>query len=69
MHNTATEIEKVYRGVRHDGAEFLVTIWDNGETWVQSRTTPADSFGRPVICRPLSAVNQIIGDSIEGAAQ
>lgn len=70
MHNTPVGlVYNWYRGVRHDGAEFLVTVWDNGETWVQSRLTPADSFGRPVVCRLMSSVNRIIGDTTEGAAQ
>ena len=61
MHNTPVgDIQDWYRGVRHDGAEYLITIWDNGEAWVQTRDTPADSFGRPVVCRPISAVNRII---------
>lgn len=54
MHDTPVGlVYDWYRGVDHRGHEYLVTVWDNGETWVQTRDTPADSFGRPVVCHAV----------------
>lgn len=70
MHNTPVGlVYDWYRGHGQDGREYLVTVWDNGQLWIQYRDIAADSFGRPVVCRLMSSVNRIIGDTTEGAAQ
>lgn len=42
-----------YRGHGQDGREYLVTVWDNGQLWIQYRDIAADSFGRPVVCKEI----------------
>jgi len=39
-----------YRGIDRSGRQILVTVWDNGTCWMQTRNTEWDAWDRPVIC-------------------
>ena len=44
-----TEYED-YRGTDHAGRQVLVTVWDGGTVWVQTRATSWDTWDRPIRC-------------------